>query len=64
MNKIIQLFTKTGNRFSKVPVRFDRNNITSRGGLFIFAKFLDRIELNKILEKDLSLSIKKDGKQV
>ena len=63
MNKIIQLFTKTDNRFSKVSIRFDRKNITSRGGLFIFAKFLDHIGLHKILEKDLSLSIRKEGKQ-
>lgn len=63
MNKIIQLFTKTDNRFSKVSIRFDRKNITSRGGLFIFAKFLDHIGLHKILGKDLSLSIRKGGKQ-
>jgi len=63
VNKIIQLFTKTDNRFSKVSIRFDRKNITSRGGLFIFAKFLDHIGLHKILEKDLSLSIRKEGKQ-
>ena len=63
MKKIIHLFTKTDNRFSNVPLRFDRKNITSRGGLFIFAKFLDRIGLYKILEKDLSLTIRKNGKQ-
>jgi len=37
--------------------------MTSRGGLFIFAKFLDRIGLYRILEKDLSLTIRKKGKQ-
>jgi len=37
--------------------------MTSRGGLFVFAKFLDCIGLHKILEKDLSLSIRKRGKQ-
>jgi len=37
--------------------------MTSRGGLFIFAKFLDRIGLHRILEKDLSLTIRKGGKQ-
>jgi len=63
VEKIIHLFTKTDNRFSKVPLRFDRKNITSRGGLFIFAKFLDRIGLQRILEKDLSLTIRKEGKQ-
>ncbi len=63
MKNIIHLFDKTDNRFSKVPLRFDKKNMTSRGGLFIFAKFLDRIGLHKILEKDLSLSIRKKGKQ-
>ena len=63
MKNIIHLFNKTDNRFSKVPLRFDKKNMTSRGGLFIFAKFLDRIGLHKILEKDLSLSIRKKGKQ-
>ncbi len=63
MKNIIHLFNKTDNRFSKVPLRFDKKNMTSRGGLFIFAKFLDHIGLHKILEKDLSLSIRKKGKQ-
>jgi len=63
VKNIIHLFNKTDNRFSKVPLRFDKKNMTSRGGLFIFAKFLDRIGLHKILEKDLSLSIRKKGKQ-
>ena len=63
MKNIIHLFTKTDNRFSKVPLCFDRRSMTSRGGIFVFAKFLDRIGLHKILEKDLSLSIRKNGKQ-
>jgi len=63
VKNIIHLFNKTDNRFSKVPLRFDKKNITSSGGLFIFAKFLDRIGLHKIFEKDLSLSIRKNGKQ-
>jgi hypothetical protein len=63
VKNIIHLFTKTDNRFSKVPLCFDRRNMTSRGGLFIFSKFLDHIGLHRILEKDLSLSIRKNGKQ-
>ena len=63
MKKSIQLFTRSNNRFSKVPVRFDKINITSRDGLFIFAKFIDRIGLDKILKKDLSLKIEKKVKQ-
>ncbi len=59
MIKIIHLFTKTDNRFSNIPLRFDRKNITSRGRLFIFAKFLDHIGLHSILEKNLSLDYTK-----
>jgi len=63
VKKIIHLFSKTDNRFSSVPLRFDRKNITSRGGLFIFAKFLDHIGLHSMLEKDLSLTLRRGGKQ-
>jgi hypothetical protein len=61
VNKIIPLLKRTDNRFSKVPLPFDKRNMTSRGGLFVFAKFLDRIGLHRILEKNLSLSIRKGG---